>query len=238
MDHASWTRRECLAILGAATITTGVSRGGPLTDPPCTESPRPQTADEALKALKEGNRRFAEGKAIHAHQAADWRAQLTGGQRPFATILACSDSRVPPELVFDQGFGDLFVIRVAGNIIDADIVGSIGYAYRHLKAPLVVVMGHEGCGAVTAALEAMDGRGEEPEYIMGLLKHIIPGLKGIDPALKGDSRVSAGVEANVRRSVEILARIPEGREAIKQKKVRLVRAIYELGTGRVRFLGD
>ena len=160
---------------------------------------------------------------------------MTTGQQPFTTILACSDSRVPPELVFDQGFGDLFVIRVAGNIIAQDVVGSIGYALQHLKTHLVVVVGHQGCGAVTAALEALDGKGEEPKYIANLLKHITPGIKDLDPKLSGDARVNAGVEANVRASMGLLSKIPEGRAFLENKDFRLVGAVYELGSGRVRF---
>jgi len=196
----------------------------------------PKGPDEALQALKEGNRRFAAGKVIHAHQASDWRKNLTGGQHPFATILACSDSRVPPELVFDQGFGDLFVIRVAGNIIAPDVLGSMGYALHHLKTPLFVVMGHEGCGAVTAALEAIDGKGEEPKYIAQILQHMIPGLKDLDRGLQGDRRVNAGVEANVRWSAKIINGMPQAKEATARGEVRLMQAVYELETGRVRFL--
>lgn len=203
---------------------------------PSSGHPVTKTADEALLALKEGNRRFAEGRVLHAHQAADWRVHLTGGQQPFATILACSDSRVPPELVFDQGFGDLFVVRVAGNIIDADVIGSIGYAIRHLGTRLVVVMGHEGCGAVTAALEAIDGRSNEQKYIAQLLRHIVPGLNDLSPNLNGPQRISAAVEANVRRSVALLKQIPEALAALEQDAFRLAPAIYELATGRVRFL--
>lgn len=193
-------------------------------------------ADAARLALLEGNRRFVEGKVLHAHQAADWRAHLTAGQHPFATIVSCSDSRVPPELVFDQGFGDLFVIRVAGNVIDADVIGSIDYAVQHLRTPLVVVMGHEGCGAVTAALKAMDGQSDEDRYIAGLLHHIIPGLSVIDRSLRGDLRINAAVEANVRHSLTLLQRIPEGRAALQQQRFRLEGAVYELDTGVVRFL--
>ncbi len=112
------------------------------------------------------------------HEAASWRKHLTASQQPFATILACSDSRVPPELVFDQGFGDLFVIRVAGNIIATDVLGSLQYATLHLHTPLVVVMGHESCGAVTAAVDALEGRGTEPRFIAALVAAIEPGLKG------------------------------------------------------------
>ena len=119
---------------------------------------RPKEAAKALTWLKQGNVRFVSGRLRHAHHAVNWRKHLEGSQQPFATILACSDSRVPPELVFDQGFGDLFVIRVAGNIVATDVLGSLQYATRHLHTPLVVVMGHESCGAVTAAVDALEGR--------------------------------------------------------------------------------
>jgi carbonic anhydrase len=195
-----------------------------------------KSAREAPAALKEGNRRFVEGKVRHAHQAADWRAHLTSGQQPFATILACSDSRVPPELVFDQGLGDLVVIRVTGNIIALDVIGSIAYAVRHLKTPLVVVIGQERCGAVSAALEAICGKGREPRSIASLLQHILPCLRRLDTAIQGDRRVDAAVVANVRHSAEILAQLPSARKALEQKLVQLEMAVYELGTGRVRFL--
>ena len=141
----------------------------------------PKNATQALALLKEGNLRFVSSHVRHAHEAGNWRKHLKASQHPFATILACSDSRVPPELVFDQGFGDLFVIRVAGNIVDTAVLGSLQYAIRHLQTPLVVVMGHESCGAVTAAVDALEGRGQEPRFIAALIAAIEPGLKGWDP---------------------------------------------------------
>lgn len=173
----------------------------------------------------------------HGHEAAEWRKHLALTQPPFATLLGCSDSRVPPELVFDQGFGDLFVIRVAGNVVDADVVGSVQYAGYHHRTPLVGVLGHEGCGAVTATLEVLDGAAKEPKYIAALAERIIPGLKGLNPALRGAARLSAAVEANVRWSAGQLARLPEGRKALEEKRVVLVGAVYELKTGKVQFLG-
>ena len=142
---------------------------------------RPKDAAAALVQLKQGNTRFVSGKLRHAHEAASWRKHLKVGQQPFATILACSDSRVPPELVFDQGFGDLFVIRVAGNIVAVDVLGSLQYAILHLKTPLIVVMGHEGCGAVTAAVDALEGGGTEPRFIAALVAAIEPGLAHLPP---------------------------------------------------------
>jgi carbonic anhydrase len=236
MSCERWTRRLLLGAAGASRLLSAAIGSGEHTVSAGESGTKPATADQALEALRAGNRRFAEQKPIHAHQAADWRAHLTSGQQPIATILACSDSRVPPELVFDQGFGDLFVIRVAGNIIDNDVVGSIEYAMRHLQTHLVVVMGHQGCGAVTAALQAIDGRGSEPKYIARLLKHITPGIKALDPGLSGEARLSAAVEANVKASMGLLSVIPEGREVFAKKEFRLVGAVYELGSGRVRFL--
>ena len=145
---------------------------------------RPKEADEASPGSRKATSALPRASLRHAHEAASWRKHLTAVQQPFATILACSDSRVPPELVFDQGFGDLFVIRVAGNIVATDVLGSIQYATRHLHTPLVVVMGHESCGAVTAAVDALEGRGKEPRFIAALVAAIEPGLKG----LPADSR--------------------------------------------------
>jgi carbonic anhydrase len=232
MSDTALTRRGLLQTAGALPLALG---GHARADEPPAEA-RPKNAAEALARLKAGNRRFVEGQVRHAHEAAAWRKHLALTQRPFAVLLGCADSRVPPELVFDQGFGDLFVIRVAGNVIDTDVAGSIQYAIRHLKAPLVVVMGHEGCGAVTAALEALGGTAREPRYIEALARRIEPGLKGLDPALRGDARLSAAVEANVRWSAGQLARSPEGRKALEDKVVALAGAVYELQTGRVRFL--
>ena len=109
-------------------------------------------ANQAMARLEQGNRRCIEGQSLHAHDLAKWRERFLATQQPFATVLGCSDSREPPELLFDQGFGDLFVIRVAGNIVDPDVVGSIQYAVEHLDNKLIVLLGHQNCGAVTAAL--------------------------------------------------------------------------------------
>jgi carbonic anhydrase len=196
----------------------------------------PRTTEEALARLRAGNRRFVEGKTRHAHESADWRKMLTAGQHPFVTLLCCSDSRVPPELVFDQGFGELFVIRVAGNVIAADVIGSIQYAVRHLGTQLLVVMGHEECGAVTAAVESLDGMGHEPKYIEALVKLIEPGLAELPRTLNKKARINAAVEANVRWSMKQLAELPEGRRALEKREITLAGAVYELGTGLVRFL--
>jgi carbonic anhydrase len=226
-----FTRRQIFASAGAATILAPL-----LGAQPSASEPIPRDAAKALARLRAGNARFAEGKTLHAHEGADLRKQLVADQKPFATLLGCSDSRVPPELVFDQGFGDLFVIRVAGNVIDTDVVGSIQYACRHLKTQLLVVMGHEGCGAVTATLAAIDGTAKEPRFIEAVTKRIEPGLKGLDPTLTGEARLSAAVEANVRWVEKQLASFPEAKKSLEDKAVVLVGAVYELKTGHVRFL--
>ena len=223
MKKPSITERSSAAAPAAAGNTPPANAG-------------PKEAALALTRLKEGNARFVSGRLRHAHEAANWRKHLKGSQQPFATILACSDSRVPPELVFDQGFGDLFVIRVAGNIIATDVLGSIQYAIHHLHTPLVVVMGHESCGAVTAAVDALEGRGKEPRFIAALVAAIEPGLKGLPADLEGADRVHAAVEANVRWSMRQLAALPEAKRAQKAKKVTLVGAVYDIATGTVRFL--
>jgi carbonic anhydrase len=197
---------------------------------------RPKDGAEALELLKGGNRRFVSGHPRHAHLAAKWRKHLEATQQPFATILACSDSRVPPELVFDQGFGDLFVIRVAGNIIASEVLGSLQYATFHLHTPVVVVMGHESCGAVTAAVDALDGRDTDPRFIAALVSAIEPGLKDLPAGLEGADRVHAAVEANVRWSMRQIAALPESQWERKRKRTTLVGAVYDIATGTVRFL--
>src|SRR5262249_49878388 len=139
-----------------------------------------------------------------SREEASWRKHLAAPQQPFATILGCSDSRVPVELLFDQGFGDLFVVRVAGNVLAPDGMGSIEFAVLHLETPLVVVLGHEECGAVTAALEPAEERAREPWRLQQLLERIVPALKEIDSTLTAAERIHRGVEANVRRSVRTL----------------------------------
>lgn len=205
-------------------------------DSPESAEPRPHDAETARRALEAGNRRFVDGRTRHAHASADWRKMLAKDQHPFATLLCCSDSRVPPELVFDQGFGDLFVIRIAGNVIADDIVGSIEYAVRHLQTPLVVVMGHERCGAVTAALAALDGATEEPRELLSLVERIEPSVAELRKTLVGDELLDAAVEANVRWSIQQLAELPQARAAVEANVVTIVGAVYGLATGTVRFL--
>lgn len=194
---------------------------------------RPPTPIEALRQLRKGNERFVERKPIHGTVCEEAFARLRVGQRPFAVILGCSDSRVPPELVFDQGFGDLFVVRLAGNVIEPSVLGSIQYAHRHLGVSLLVVLGHEGCGAVKAALGARFKRDKHPERIQRVVDLIDPALNGITRA----DQVTQAIEANVRWSMRQVTTSPEAQQAFAEKRnVLITGAVYELRTGTVRWL--
>jgi len=197
---------------------------------------RPATADEALARLMAGNDRFVRGEARFPTVQKEVLADLARAQQPFATILGCSDSRVPPELLFDAGFGELFVVRVAGNVISAEVMGSLQYAGVHLRTPLFVVLGHDGCGAVGAALAALNGGASEPARIALLLDNIIPALRDLPPNLAPEARLRAAVEANVRWSMHQVFDTPEGRARVAEGQVKLVGAVYDLETGRVRLL--
>jgi len=193
---------------------------------------RPETADAALARLMAGNERFVRGEARFPTVQKDVLAELAKGQQPYATVLGCSDSRVPPELLFDAGFGELFVIRVAGNVVSAEILGTLQYAGLHLRTPLFVVLGHEGCGAVKAAL----GGSAEGARLATVLEAIRPGLRGIAAQAPQQERLGAAVEANVRWSMRQVLETPEGRARAAEGQMKLVGAVYEIATGRVRFL--
>src|SRR5829696_4024105 len=144
------------------------------------------TADEALALLVAGNDRFVRGKARRTPARRETLADLAKGQRPYATVLGCSDSRVPPEWVFDAGLGELFVVRVAGNVLSPEVAGSLQYAGSHLRTPLFVVLGHEGCGAIAAALATKHEGEQFRSRVQLLLTNIVPGLPDLDPQLSPD----------------------------------------------------
>jgi len=198
--------------------------------------PRSHAAEEALAKLIAGNERFVRGQARFPTVQKEVLAELAKGQRPYATIVGCSDSRVPPELVFDAAFGELFIVRVAGNVISPEVMGTLQYAVVHLHTQLLVVLGHEGCGAVEAALAVKSQGVRERARIALLLDRILPGLQGIDAELIPQDQLEAAVEANVRWSMHQLLDTPEGKARMAEGVVRLVGAVYQLKTGRVRFL--
>lgn len=224
------TRRSRARAISSASLLCLASCAAPTEE---IEDIRVRDGQEALELLLEGNVRFTTDRPRHSHESQARRARLGGGQSPFSIVLGCADSRVPPELIFDAGLGDMFVIRVAGNFAGVDESGSIEYALVHLGTPLVLVMGHEGCGAITAALGAYES---EPEELRHLIDSISPGLAGIDPGLSLEERVHLGVEANVRRMVGMLEAIRERENRPEAKRALIVGGVYELGTGRVRIL--
>ena len=194
------------------------------------------TADEALARLVAGNERFVRGEARFPTIHKDILASLATGQHPYVTILGCSDSRVPPELIFDAGFGELFILRVAGNVVSPEIMGTLQYAGLHLKTPLFVVLGHEGCGAVDAALAVKHHDKAMPARIATLMDGIVPGLRDLPSGLSSEDERRAAVEANVRWSMHQILETPEGKTRVAEGAMKLVGAVYELQTGRVRFL--
>jgi carbonic anhydrase len=194
------------------------------------------SADEALNRLKAGNERFVAGRARFPTVQKEILADLSRWQNPYATILSCSDSRVPPELVFDAGFGELFIIRVAGNVMSPEVAGSLQYAGCHLQTPLFSVLGHTGCGAVAAAIDSRLRGTRQLSRIQILVDSILPGLTDLDAQLSPEAMLTQAVEANVRWSMRQILETPEGRDRQAEGRVKLVGAIYELETGRVRFL--
>jgi len=211
---------------------------------------------EAISRLKEGNERYTRGNPQHPHESSEERTQLATNsyenasvifpdmtkrreelaksQHPFAVVLGCADSRVPPEIVFDQGLGDLFVLRVAGNVIDDHSLGSIEYAVDHLAVRLIVVLGHQRCGAVKAAKETIAAKGEAPAHIQSLVTAIQP---AVEATAKGDLETT--VRENVKNVVQALrSSAPILKAKVDSGELKVVGAYYSLDTGSVAFLDE
>jgi carbonic anhydrase len=196
------------------------------------------SSDEALRILKEGNGRYVDGKPRHPHQDRERRALTAGqGQHPLAAVLSCSDSRVPPEVIFDQGIGDLFVVRVAGNVAATDEIGSIEYAVDYRATPLVVVLGHSHCGAVSAVVDDA----KLPPNIAALLEPIkaaVAKAREDHPEAAKDVLLNAAIKDNVWQAIaDMLGASPIIRDKVKDGQVRVLGAIYELDLGQVQWLG-
>ncbi|MFJ8001805.1 carbonic anhydrase [Streptomyces sp. NPDC096310] len=196
--------------------------------------PRPATADEALAELAEGNRRWRTFRQRHPDETEAVRKALVTGQHPFALILGCIDSRVPPELVFDQGLGDLMTVRSAGEVLDEAVLGSISYGVLELGIPLILVLGHQSCGAVAAAVEAEETGAQLPAHIQYLADQIRP---AIDHTQHGTARVDSTVSANVEMVRARLAAEPDLAAKVAEGKLAIVGARYELGTQLVHRTG-
>ncbi len=196
------------------------------------------TADEALNKLLDGNKNFVANRL--AIMESNWpaaRRALATGQKPYAIILSCSDSRVPPEIIFDKGLGEIFVVRVAGNIPDPIVLGSIEYAAEHFGSPLIVVLGHKRCGAVSAAVDA---EGHPGGNIGAIIKTIAPAVKQARKDARGASK-SDLVESAIGNNVKLVAKSlvkqsPVIRSLVNEGKIKIVGAKYDLDDGTVNIL--
>ena len=180
-----------------------------------------EKTENALQSLQAGNERFVTGNLSKKDTYADDRKTLCAGQHPFAVVLCCSDSRVAPEIIFDQKLGDLFVIRNAGNIVDEEVLGSIEYAVEHLETPLVVVMGHTSCGAVTATCQG----GDLPGHILDLAKRIKPSIN-----------TNCCIDDNAKQHAKRMAKLIEEDEIVHHVGAKVVAAFYNLQSGKVEWL--
>jgi len=194
------------------------------------------TPDEALQLLKDGNRHYLDGTAIRPHLTGhEQRVALAQGQQPFCVLVGCSDSRVPPELLFNRGLGELFIVRNAGNVVDLAAMGSIEYAVALLGAPLIVVLGHERCGAVQAAVDVVDHDATYPGSIGQMIEPIIPAV--LRARRDGDhDLLDRSMRGNVARIVERLRNTEQMLiEPQKSGRLKIVGARYDLDDGNVDF---
>jgi carbonic anhydrase len=197
------------------------------------------TADEAIRLLTAGNDRFVAGKPQRPNSDLD-RARSTAknGQAPFAAVLACADSRVPVETIFDRGIGDLFVVRVAGNVADPGTLGSIEYAAEHLGTPVIVVLGHTQCGAVNAAMDGTELYGNLPSLIDSI-RPAVRTARGQHPEATSEQLLAASIAQNVRQQIDdAVIKSPQLRHMVLRGTVKIVGAVYRIETGRVEWLDD
>lgn len=230
------TRRSLFGITAATAATLAVAAPTAAASTGRQPNPKdtPLNADQAWRTLVNGNKRFVEGKQKHPHESLEWRQSLVNGQHPFAVILSCADSRVSPELVFDEGLGDLFVIRTAGEVLDTAVIGSIEYAIEHLGVPLIVVVGHESCGAVGAAIELVNGNAELSGDIATLVRAVEATVRSVPPNNDPKAFFAACVAEQARRSAAyLLERSNIVRDAVAHHGVKVISATYDLDTGRV-----
>jgi len=220
--HVLMPRLVLVALIGLSIITARAVIAA-------VDKPTMSGAD-ALKLLLEGNQRFVEGRLEHPNQSVAHRTEVAKGQHPFAAVLACSDSRTAPEIIFDRGLGDLFVVRVAGNVADQVVIESLDYSVKHLGVRAVMILGHNRCGAVTAAVAGHEDEGD-----------IGPLLAELRPAVEASKGMPGNpVENAVRENVEIVTKnlidSPELSPMVKSGELKIVGGIYDLDTGKIEML--
>lgn len=231
---SSKVSRRTFFAAGSGAIAAGLSTNLLIPKQTVAAPPAIQTTalsgEQALKRLMDGNQRYLLHKLTHLNQDEQRLVEIAKGQHPFAIVLSCADSRVPPEIVFDQGLGDLFVVRVAGNIVDDAILGSIEFAATQLNVPLVVVLGHERCGAVAAAVKG----GEVPAHINALTKAIQPAVNKVRG--KAGDLLDNAVRANVELVVQQIKTSAPLVELVTNKKLKIVGGRYDLDQGAVEMI--
>lgn len=225
------TRRTFLGT-GAAAVAGALSPTPLLAAAPAAA---PISAQEALTRLVEGNKRYIAGKTMHGDLTAR-RDEVAPAQHPFAMVLSCADSRVPPELIFDQTLGSLFVVRVAGNYAETGGIGSFEYAFEHFQSPLLLVLGHSGCGAVQATVDAMKSPGgPAPGDIAAIVNAIMPSAR--KAARAGGDIYAAAIAQNARDNAgKLAAAQPILSKGVADRKLRVVSGVYDLKSGRVSLL--
>ena len=233
------SRRNFFRLSGFAVAGVGLAACQPVTlegpvRPAPTALPAVTNGEEALQRLVAGNQRYALNKSIPQNESEYRRIEVAAGQHPFAMIFSCVDSRVPPELVFDEGLGDLFVIRTAGQVIDNAVLGSLEFGIAELGIPLLMVLGHEKCGAVKATLETLEANATAPAEINYLVEAIRPAVEMVE-GMEGDHLAHA-VHANVELVVEQLKNSPILSDAVAQGTLQIVGAVYDLDSGLVEVL--
>jgi carbonic anhydrase len=250
MSQARLGRRELLALGGSGLLTASLAACGSKKQPaaattaggakvPERNDANSLTWKEARKRLEEGNARFAEGRAAFPDQSRKRREGIGAGkQRPFVSVLSCADSRVPPELVFDQGLGDLFVVRSAGQVLDSAVTGTLQFGIAEFGTPLLVVLGHTNCGAVKATIEALEKKqaasGTDIDALVGAIAPAVREAEELGAGKK--DLVTMSVDANVERVVEQLSESKIISVALKSRKLRILGAVYDLVSGDVEFL--
>jgi carbonic anhydrase len=220
----------------AATFASAQASASPTSTPAAGKPPAAlaTNADQALQLLKEGNQRFVENRAEHVDDDLNRRIAVRSAQRPFATILSCVDSRVPVEIIFDRGFGDLVVIRSAGEVLDHAVTGSLEFGVAELNTPLLMVLGHQRCGALTAAVNAYDKKSTDQDDLGYLVTALAPAVRQAS-GRPGD-RVTNAVRANVALTLNQLRQSPILGPSEAQGKFTMVGAYYDLDTGQVEII--
>lgn len=236
-------RREAMFLIGGGLLGAAVTGGGAAY---ALRPPESEVRDdrevlsfrEGRERLEAGNRRYVAGESVHPDLSAVRRAGVSKSQAPFAVVFSCADSRVPPEVIFDQGLGDLFVVRSAGQVIDHAVLGSLQYGVEHLSTPLLVVLGHSSCGAVGATIEAIEAKAKPSgSDIDALVASIRPAvIEAEETGADAKNLLSVSVDINVERTVEELKQAKLIGEASTLRKVKIVGAVYSLVTGEVNWL--